>query len=281
MFFNSNILKVSNFVKRSITGSLFVIVLVGSILLGKITFYILFATITYLGLSEFYGLVQRKGVRVQSVLGIITGVTLFTLSFLISANVLMLKYLYVLIPLFIGVYIIELFRNLEHPFINIAFTFLGIIYIALPFSLMNFIIFPSSNWHHYDPQMVLGFFLMIWASDTGAYLVGMAIGKHKLFERISPKKTWEGFAGGMIFSVLAALVISKYFPAISDYQWTLMAFIVFLFGSFGDLSESLLKRSMQIKDSGNILPGHGGILDRFDSVLMAAPMVFVYLQLIR
>ena len=128
--------------------------------------------------------------------------------------------------------------------------------------------------------VLLGFFLLIWANDSGAYIVGSLVGKNKLFERISPKKTWEGFLGGGFFALMFAWLISYFVTEISLIDWLVVALITFVFGTFGDLIESLLKRMVKVKDSGNILPGHGGILDRFDSMIIAAPMVFIYLVLV-
>jgi phosphatidate cytidylyltransferase len=135
---------------------------------------------------------------------------------------------------------------------------------------------------HSGPQhygIVLGFFLLIWLNDTGAYFIGSLIGKHKLFERISPGKTWEGSAGGTLFALLTAWGLSYIFPQIDRTHWLILAIITVVTGTLGDLVESMLKRSLGIKDSGNILPGHGGMLDRFDAVLLSAPFVFVYLAL--
>jgi len=129
-------------------------------------------------------------------------------------------------------------------------------------------------------MVLLGFFLLIWANDSGAYIVGSLVGKNKLFERISPKKTWEGFLGGGFFALMFAWLISYFVTEISLIDWLVVALITFVFGTFGDLIESLLKRMVKVKDSGNILPGHGGILDRFDSMIIAAPMVFIYLVLV-
>ena len=132
----------------------------------------------------------------------------------------------------------------------------------------------------YDIHLPLAFLLMLWASDTGAYLFGRKLGKTKLFERHSPKKSWEGFFGGVFTSVLVAFIISLFFKEISSLVWIGMAVLVVTFGTLGDLVESMLKRSLNVKDSGNILPGHGGILDRFDGLLIAAPVVFTYLYLV-
>ena len=125
-----------------------------------------------------------------------------------------------------------------------------------------------------------GFFILLWANDTFAYLTGIIFGKHRLFERISPKKSWEGFFGGLVGTVVLSFLVAKLFPVLPFYHWMAVAALIVVFGVYGDLIESLLKRNLKIKDSGHFLPGHGGILDRFDSVLLAAPMVYFYLKLV-
>jgi phosphatidate cytidylyltransferase len=153
-----------------------------------------------------------------------------------------------------------------------------VIYVVVPFSLLVITGFTQSGLSNYNPTIILGFFFLLWTSDTGAYLVGISLGKHRLFPRISPKKSWEGFFGGLVFTLIVSWVISKYFTVISLTDWVIIALIIGIFGVLGDLIESLLKRSFDTKDSGNILPGHGGILDRFDSVIFSAPLVFLYFQ---
>jgi phosphatidate cytidylyltransferase len=175
------------------------------------------------------------------------------------------------------IFVFELYRKKNKPFQNIALTFLGIIYIALPFSLLYLMGFKEYTVTGFKPKIILGFFFLLWTSDTGAYLVGMTLGRHPFFPRISPKKSWEGFIGGVVLTLLIAWVISNYFTFLSTYDWLIIGLIIAVTGAIGDLIESLLKRSLNVKDSGNILPGHGGILDRFDSVIFAAPLVFVYL----
>jgi phosphatidate cytidylyltransferase len=161
-----------------------------------------------------------------------------------------------------------------------AFTLLGIIYIALPLSLLNCFFSPWAIPHKPDFAFLLGYFVLLWLNDTGAYLMGKATGKHLLFQRISPKKTWEGIAGGFIAGLLAAWGLSRFFTQLSPVHWLIMAVLIILFGTFGDLVESMLKRSMQVKDSGNLLPGHGGVLDRFDGVLLSAPVVYIYIYMV-
>ena len=162
---------------------------------------------------------------------------------------------------------------------NIAITFLGIIYVSVPFSLMNFIVFQDVN--VYNPDLFLSLFIFIWVNDSGAYIAGTAFGKHRLFERISPKKSWEGFIGGLLSTVLAAYILSVTF--VSEYSFafmTIIAVIIVVTGTLGDLVESLFKRNLGVKDSGKVIPGHGGLLDRFDSIILAAPIVFFVFYLL-
>jgi phosphatidate cytidylyltransferase len=181
----------------------------------------------------------------------------------------------------VALLIAELYRKKEKPIHNLAFAVLGQVMVALPFSLLNFIATPLNlHW-------LFAIFILIWLTDTGAYLVGCTLGKHKLFERISPKKSWEGFFGGCVFAIGASMLLWHIFttvwPIATDttwWEWLVFAIIIIIFGTYGDLSESLLKRTANIKDSGKILPGHGGILDRFDSLLFCIPIVYIYLEIL-
>lgn len=192
------------------------------------------------------------------------------------------EWMLIAIPMIALIFIFELYRNKEHPFQNIAITLTGMIYLTLPVILMIKIAFglTPEDEISYHGGVVMGCIFLIWASDTGAYMIGSKFGKHRLFERISPKKSWEGFFGGMLVSLLASLLVSYWFPVLSLLEWILISIIVVTTGTLGDLVESMLKRSVGVKDSGTILPGHGGILDRFDALLIAIPFVFFYLFLI-
>jgi phosphatidate cytidylyltransferase len=174
------------------------------------------------------------------------------------------------------VFIVELYRNKPSPFENIALTLLGILYIVLPFGLLNFLFIPGLN-HVYI--LLLCYFAILWINDTFAYLFGRTFGKHRLFERISPKKSWEGSIGGALTSIFAAWLISSLENSLPFMHWLAIAAIIVIAGALGDLIESMLKRSLNCKDSGTLLPGHGGILDRFDAVFISAPLIFVYIQL--
>lgn len=269
----------NNFYKRSITGILFVLVLGGAILFHAVTFFALIVIIVALGIVEFYKLMDSTPVRTNKVLGLTVGLLLLTLTCLYSIGVADVAWFWIVVPVISSVFIAELYRKQEHPFQNIAITLFGVLYVAVPFSLLVNIGFPQQSITGYQPRLIIGLFFLLWANDTGAYVTGITMGKHPMFSRISPKKSWEGFAGGLFFTLLVAFIISRYFIALQVIDWIIIAIIVCIFGVWGDLIESMLKRSLNIKDSGNILPGHGGILDRFDSILFSAPIVFVYLQL--
>jgi phosphatidate cytidylyltransferase len=179
------------------------------------------------------------------------------------------------------VFISALYEKQPDPITHIAYIFLGQCYIALPLSLLNIIAFPGGETGivTYYPVLVLALFVFIWVNDTGAYVVGMLLGKHRLFERISPKKSWEGFFGGLVFTVASSFIFAYFEPEIPYYHWIGMSVVVVIFGVWGDLVESLMKRTLEVKDSGKAIPGHGGFLDRFDSLLLAIFAMVFYVQL--
>lgn len=274
----------NNFIQRTITGALFVIILVGCILYSPYSFGFLFTVIGALSVHEFAHLVnQNGGVSINKTITTLGGGYLFlaVMGFCIGIADARIFLPYILLLLYLM--ITELYLKKENPIGNWAYSMLSQLYIALPFALLNVLAYhdtPEEGSITYNPILPLSIFVFIWLSDTGAYCVGSLIGKHRLFERISPKKSWEGSIGGGIFSILASLVFAHYFPFMPMVQWIGLAVVVVLFGTWGDLTESLMKRQLGIKDSGNILPGHGGLLDRFDSALMAIPAAVVYLYLL-
>lgn len=232
-------------------------------------------------MQEFYKLANSGlSIKIQTKLGIFTGSMLFILSSLSSVGLIGTKFLSIIFLVIGLLFIAEMYRNKSNPFLNISMTLAGIFYIALPFSMLNFFYTPHFDFSNSNYEVLIGFFLILWVNDSLAYLVGSSIGKHRLFERISPKKSWEGSIGGFVFGLLTAWGISFVFKELELNNWLIIAAIIMIFGTFGDLVESLFKRSLNIKDSGSFLPGHGGLLDRFDAVFLAAPAVFVYLILI-
>ena len=268
----------SNFVKRTLTAIVFVAILLGCTYYSHISFSILFFIITVFGVWEFYTLVEKTGNHPQKITGTLLGSLLF-LSFAWSRTCSCNNNLFLIgIVLVFTVFIVELLSNSVNPFNNIAYTVLGLIYVALPFSLLNFITTFNNT---YSYQLLFGFFFILWSNDTGAYLMGSAIGNHKLFLRVSPGKTWEGSIGGAIAAYSVAYIISGWYTIINVNDWMVIATILIVIGTLGDLVESLFKRSIDVKDSGNILPGHGGILDRFDSLILATPFVFIYLYCVK
>lgn len=272
----------SNFWQRLLTGVVFVGTFITMILWSYAATAWLFFIIVLLGSLEFTQLIKKVASPQRWFGSIISAYASLTLFLSISLEV---PILLLLAPIILGIVLIfvaELFRKATNPFQNIAFSIFPLFYLALPFgALFSLGLAPYYDIDTgYSSEIVLGFFLIIWANDTFAYLVGRQFGKHKLFERISPKKTWEGTLGGMLGALIIAFIISIYAPVIATTHWIVISLLITAFGSLGDLAESTLKRSLDVKDSGNILPGHGGILDRFDAVLLAAPIVALYLYII-
>lgn len=270
--------KYNNLTQRIVTGVLGAAVIITGICFSEWTYFAVFFIICLMALMEFYKLVGLDGLLPQKSFGTFVGVLIFTLSFFIEYGKVSYVYYYLIFPIASCVYMIKLYKRFERkPFTNIAFTFLGIFYVAVPFSLLNIAVFEDGK---YNFEIILGCLLILWASDTGAYFAGTFFGKRKLFERISPKKTWEGFFGGAVLALLFGYGFSTFFHTYDVYHWMIIAVIIIVGGTFGDLVESLLKRSIEIKDSGNALPGHGGFLDRFDGLLISAPFILAYLKLV-
>jgi len=272
-----------NFLIRTITGAIYVTVLLAGIYGGPYAFAGLFTIIIVFCLWEFYRLVSlNKQIDVCKIFNVCGGVYFFLATYLVTFMGFNLS---VYLPYFgylLLVFVLELYRRKEKPLSNLAYSFLGQVYIVLPISLLNRVAFLpvggelTYNYNH----ILLSLFVFIWANDTGAYLTGMAIGKRRLFERISPKKSWEGFFGGMIFAIFAAVAIVYFRPEIQHIQWIGLAVLVVIFATFGDLTESLIKRTLNVKDSGKALPGHGGFLDRFDSMLFGIYALFLYTEVV-
>lgn len=275
----------SNFIKRTITGVLFVAILVGCILWGAFSFGILFVIISALTIFEFGQLINSRteDANVNKFIIMLGGGYLFlaVMAFCIdtAGSTIFIPYVLLLLYLLIS----ELYLKKENPILNWAYSMFSQLYIGLPFALLNVLAFhndPEYSSISYNPILPLSVFIFLWLNDTGAYCIGSLFGKHRLFERISPKKSWEGSIGGGIVAIGVSLVLAHFFPFMSIWEWMGLSLVVVVFGTWGDLTESLLKRQLHVKDSGNILPGHGGMLDRFDSALMAIPAAVVYLYII-
>lgn len=252
-------------------------IILGCLFYSEWSFLILFCAIGTLSQLEFYKLVKLDANLPLRTYGTLCGIVVNILFFLVEKNILPTASFYAILPLISTIFFIKLYKREDKPFANVAYTLLGISYVAVPFALLNVIALHTGQ---YEPRLVLGCLLILWASDSGAYITGKTLGKRKLFERISPKKTWEGFLGGAIFAVVAALIEAKYFTFLPSWQWVVIAVIIVVAGTYGDLVESQFKRSIDIKDSGSIIPGHGGFLDRFDGLLLSVPFIVAFLKLV-
>ena len=275
--------KYSNLTQRLITGILGAAAIIAGVSYSEWTYFIIFFIICLFTLLEFYNLVGLDGLAPQKAFGTLCGILMFTLSFFIEGRIpidgkpLPAEFYILIFPIISCIYMIKLYKKFERkPFTNIAFTFLGLFYVIVPFVLLNVIVFEEGQ---YNFEIILGSLLILWASDTGAYFAGTFFGKRKLFERISPKKSWEGFIGGAVLALTFAYGSSRYLHTLSVSQWMTVGILIIVGGTFGDLIESLLKRSIEIKDSGDSLPGHGGFLDRFDGLLISAPFIAAYLEI--
>ncbi|GAB3924808.1 phosphatidate cytidylyltransferase [Mucilaginibacter myungsuensis] len=262
---------------RAITGLFFLIVMLASLLTGHYPFGAFYLLLALFCQYEFYGLIKKAGYFPNIYTGMFNGAFIYTVFALLAFHRTSPAAMF-LIPVPLSfIFILELYKKTSTPFQNIAFTFLGLVFTIMPFTFFHAMAYMGTEFNFHIP---LGFFVMLWSNDTGAYLTGRAFGRMKLFERHSPKKTVEGFVGGVLISGLAGYILSIYYPELHWSQWITMAVLISCFGTLGDLVESMFKRSINVKDSGGILPGHGGVLDRFDGLLIAAPIVYSYLYFV-
>ena len=227
-------------------------------------------------MHEFFNMSKSIGIIPSRVVSYFGGLTIFATTSLSSSGILSEKYLLLLIPVFIIISACELFRNKQKPIENIAGSALSLIYVAIPFSMTSMLAFPVRG--EYTPNILIALFAIIWIYDSGAYLFGVSFGKNRLFERISPKKSWEGAIGGLLSTLIATYFLSDFVPEISTMNWMIISTIIAFFATLGDLTESMIKRQVDVKDSGNFFPGHGGILDRFVSMLFAVPVLVFYIK---
>ena len=271
----------NNLAKRTIVGVPGAALIVFLIFYNEYTFAFLFFLITALSLVEFYTRSSTEEIKPQKWLGVAAGI--FTFLTIASIRLDLSPYLnfstgiLILIPILFSIFFVELYRKERHPFTNIAYTLLGIIYIAVTMGIAVLIGWRSDD-GLFHPSNLFGYFFILWAHDIGAYFAGKWWGKHKLFERISPKKTWQGTAGGTVFAFIVAYFISRTCPGFTETQWFVVAIIILVTSTLGDLVESMFKRSISIKESGTLLPGHGGMLDRFDGLFLSVPFVYVLLE---
>lgn len=265
------------FIKRSITGLVYAAALLAGMLVSPLIFGIIFITALSFNLQEFYLLADKTNMKPQRITGGILGAYIFVASILYFEVQPTWLYFQLLVPLVFFVFIIEMYRKSKRPILNITVTIGGLAYIALPFILMTQLAYFNGT---FDARLLVGVFVLMWISDSMAYIFGVTLGKHRLFERISPKKSWEGFIGGTLSTIVISYFFISKLGMISPLHWAVIGAITAIFGTFGDLAESMFKRSVHVKDSGKSLPGHGGFLDRFDSILFVVPMVYFYLMLI-
>ena len=283
--------KMKNLVTRTLSGAVFIAVFVGAVLWSQWGFWALLLCIMIGCQTEFYRLCLKGGINPQRVAGLICSIALFLINMMIfmwveddnaafvwnnpTLLVVLTLYFILLQP---AMFICELWRRSETPIANVSATIAGVVYIVLPLSLLPYIVLMLGHGGVWNALVLLGYMLLVWGNDVFAYLAGVMFGRHKMFERISPKKSWEGFAGGIAGAVLIGLAVCRFIE--SDWSlWCGLAVVVAVSGVAGDLVESMFKRSVGVKDSGNILPGHGGWLDRFDALLISVPFAFVYTML--
>ncbi len=269
----------NNFYLRATTGILYVAVTVSAILIHALTTAALFLVVALFTQAEFLKTFKGKA-KPHLGFSLLVSAVLYVIIALHSMGTLEDKHLLLLILPVIAIYTIELFRGEKAHFLNMAVLLVGLVYIVFPLALLNTIYQFGNLTTGADYQFILTFFAMVWINDTGAYATGLLIGKHKLFPSVSPKKTWEGFFGGALFTLITGWVAGIYFVGYQDVNYVIYALIIIIFATLGDLVESLLKRNFNVKDSGSILPGHGGMLDRFDGVLLSSPVIFLYIKFI-
>ncbi|MDD3741906.1 MAG: phosphatidate cytidylyltransferase [Bacteroidales bacterium] len=272
----------NNFLKRTLTGSIFVAITTSLILINEWTF-LAFVLIANLWLSiEFFRISSHDQTKALSFTSIFTGSIAIALVFLgkifdINNSI----YWLILIPA-LFIFIEELFLNKQNPLRNISVSVLSLIYITMPLITSILLVFGNNldfqinSSKEFHSELLMGILILIWIFDSMAYCVGVPLGKHKLFVRVSPKKSWEGTIGGAIFVIVAGIFMYKFFPVLSQTDWIVISALVIVFGTIGDLIESLFKRSINVKDSGETLPGHGGLLDRLDSFIFTLPWILIY-----
>lgn len=269
-----------NFWVRSLSGLVLLLVVVGALLASPYTMCGLLAVLAYGSMREFFTLAKQHGAKSQTVYPICVGVALVVATFLVAIGRIAPVWLVLLLPLLSVLFIVELYRKNETPFQQLGWSLLGIFYLAIPFALLTYlpVVALPDGFILYKPLLLLSIIFMVWANDVGAYLCGVTLGRHPLFPRISPKKSWEGFIGGVLCCIGVGVLIAWLQDA-SLLFWGGLGLLIALTSVWGDLVESMLKRSLGVKDSGSIIPGHGGFLDRFDALIFTAPFVFAYFVL--
>ena len=266
----------NNLTQRLVTGIIGAGLVIYASYFSEWTYFLVFLVICCLSILEFYRLTGLDGMLPLKYIGTMNAILIFLLSFMIEKDIINQKFYFIIFPSIALIFLIKLYKKEKKPFTNIAYTLLGIIYIGLPFALLNITVYADGG---YNYQIIIGILLLLWASDTGGYIAGVLFGRTKLFERVSPKKSWEGMIGSFILALAIATFLGNYFSVMTWFQWYVVAVIIVIAGTYGDLVESLFKRSIEIKDSGTTLPGHGGFLDRFDGLLISIPFIVFLLKI--
>ena len=278
--------KMKNLVVRGISGVGLIVVVFGAILWSQWSLGALLLVMLVGGVLELYNLIEKQQLKPQRVLGLLLGVVFFVLNFVLVSDDIQLSelplvphyraalaFFLLCIPL---MFICELYRKQPNPAANIATTLLAFFYVALPLTLLLYIPILGGDVWGWRPWVLIAYIVIVWSNDVFAYLFGIAFGRHRLFERLSPKKSWEGFFGGLAGAIIAAVVVAHLLGD-APLKWVGLAVVTVVTAVLGDLVESMFKRAAEVKDSGTLIPGHGGVLDRFDALLLSAPFVFVYM----
>jgi len=277
---------VKNIIQRILSGIVYIALIVAAIVLldnSPVLYLLVFSLITVLGISEVLQMAKSEAATswLVTVVDLLGGIGVF-ISLWLRYNTTSDSHSVWLLPITVYVVlrgIVQLYKPQQNALRSLERSYFALAYVALPIGLLNAIIHASA------PRVLLGVFIFIWVNDTGAYCAGRLLGRHHLFERISPKKTWEGFIGGLLFCIASAYVtyywFNEFFQVPDLNTWILLSVVVSVFATFGDLIESLIKRTVHVKDSGHLIPGHGGILDRIDSLLLVSPAVLIFLILLQ
>ncbi|HPK04303.1 MAG TPA: CDP-archaeol synthase [Bacteroidales bacterium] len=267
-----------NFRTRTLTAILFAVVMVGAILLGVNYFAALMLVVYILGMGEFYRLFKPYASNASRVAGTITGALIFILIFAFNSSWIEAKWLWAVPLIFMIPFLTAMFDNNSQSSQFIGISLAGIMFISVPLSLLSSVYLLGEKIRPLTGAYLLLMILVIlWVYDSAAYILGSSFGRHTLYKRLSPGKTWEGCIGGLVFGLATAFIVSYYLTSIQVVHWIAMALIIMIAGTLGDLCESMLKRHAGVKDSGTLLPGHGGILDRFDALFFTAPVIYFYL----
>ncbi len=264
----------NNILVRSLSGAVFISLILIPLFISKELATGVFSFFMILGLIEFYKLFEKnEHIAIRWEVGTAIGVLIFGIFILVIFEIFPNLILFLVPPLIMKLFIFEIWRKAKNPFYNIAVLGLGLLYVVLPFTLLIYVLHEDNS----PFPLLAGMFLLIWTNDTFAFLSGKFFGKTKLIERISPNKTWEGTVGGVIFTLIGALAIAFLFDEERLFFWIISALIIATTSIYGDLLESMFKRNSGVKDTGSIMPGHGGILDRFDATIFTIPFFLAWM----